>query len=164
MFKLLDTVMNNFTAIDFQIAQHDMCQVGLVHVTDGIITAQLELLVQPSDKNYSEEFENNRNDFLGDIIKNIPMFVEMWPVIEPFICNQNVVAHICDLDGNNIHQTLEEHGIEPPDFSEFNTYQFFKKPLSFFCELYGIKLEQCNALSNAMACTRLHLKYLNSKH
>ena len=42
--------MESFTAIDFETAQGyrwSICQVGLVHVENGIITKEINILVQP---------------------------------------------------------------------------------------------------------------------
>lgn len=47
--------MECFTAIDFETAQGyrwSICQVGLVRVNNGIITDEINLLVQPPDNYY----------------------------------------------------------------------------------------------------------------
>jgi DNA polymerase-3 subunit epsilon len=46
---------HSFTAIDFETAQGylwSICQVGLVRVENGIITQEINLLVQPPDNYY----------------------------------------------------------------------------------------------------------------
>lgn len=56
MHKVINTTMNDtFTAIDFETAQGhrwSICQVGLVRVEDGIITKEIDFLVQPPDNYY----------------------------------------------------------------------------------------------------------------
>ena len=47
--------MESFTAIDFETAQGyrwSICQVGLIRVENGIITNELNLLVQPPNNYY----------------------------------------------------------------------------------------------------------------
>ncbi|MGZ9677497.1 hypothetical protein [Flavobacterium sp. GNP002] len=51
--------MKNFTAIDFETTQGyrwSICQVGLVRVENGIITKEINLLVQPPNNCYWSRF------------------------------------------------------------------------------------------------------------
>ncbi len=85
----------NFTAIYFETAtgyRNSICQVGLVRYEEGVITKEINLLVQPPD-----------NYYLGKMIDihginsyktaKAPNFQQKWAMIEPFISQQNVVAH-----------------------------------------------------------------------
>lgn len=54
--------MEAFTAIDFETAQGyrwSICQVGLIRVENGIITKEINLLVQPPDNYYCEYANKN---------------------------------------------------------------------------------------------------------
>jgi DNA polymerase-3 subunit epsilon len=88
-------VLNSYTAIDFETAQGkrwSICQVGLVRVENQIIKEQLSILVQPPDNYYW----NNFIDIHGispEQTADAPTFDKIWHQIEPFIKNQNVVAH-----------------------------------------------------------------------
>ena len=47
--------MNSFTALDFETAtgyRNSICQVGFVRVENGIITKEVNILVQPPDNSY----------------------------------------------------------------------------------------------------------------
>ena len=51
--------MINFTAIDFETAQGyrwSICQVGLVRVEQGIISNEINLLIQPPNNYYWDAF------------------------------------------------------------------------------------------------------------
>ena len=51
--------MKTFTAIDFETAQGyrwSICQVGLIRVENGIITKELDILVQPPNNYYWDIF------------------------------------------------------------------------------------------------------------
>jgi DNA polymerase-3 subunit epsilon len=51
--------MNSFTALDFETAtgyRNSICQVGLVRVANGIITQEINVLVQPPDNYYWSRF------------------------------------------------------------------------------------------------------------
>ena len=85
----------NFTAIDFETAtgyRNSICQVGLVRFENGCITQEINLLIQPPDNYYW----NQMIDIHGiNAFKtaNSPNFKQIWPTIEPYIHQQNVVAH-----------------------------------------------------------------------
>ena len=51
--------MNSFTALDFETAtgyRNSICQVGFVRVENGIITKEVNILVQPPDNYYWSRF------------------------------------------------------------------------------------------------------------
>jgi DNA polymerase-3 subunit epsilon len=86
---------NTYTAIDFETAQGkrwSICQVGLVRVENQIITEQLSILVQPPDNYYWNKFIDIHG-ISPEQTADAPTFNKIWHLIEPFIKNQNVVAH-----------------------------------------------------------------------
>ena len=130
----MDT-LNTFTAIDFETAQgkrNSICQIGLVRVEQGLITKTMVQLVKPPDNSYS--FYNMQvHGITPAMTRNSPTFIVVWPYIDPFICNQNLVAHISCCDVSCVKQTL--------------------------CSTYGIQLQHHDALSDAMACAKLFMRY-----
>ncbi len=151
-----------FTAIDFETAQGyrwSICQVGLVRVENGLVTNKLDMLVQPPDNYYWKQFvEIHGIDW--EKTKDAPTFDLVWPMIEPFITGQHVVAHNSAFDFTCIKQTLNWYGIEMPGFTGHCTYKIYGKSLSLLCEKHGIELDHHNALSDAMACANLFMKHL----
>jgi DNA polymerase-3 subunit epsilon len=88
-------VLNSYTAIDFETAQGkrwSICQVGLVRVENQIIKEQLSILVQPPDNYYWNNFIDIHG-ISSEQTADAPTFDKIWHQIEPFIKNQNVVAH-----------------------------------------------------------------------
>lgn len=155
--------MKSFTAIDFETAQGkrwSICQVGLVRVENQIITEQLSILVQPPDNYYW----NNFIDIHGinpEKTVNAPNFSAIWNQIEPFIKNQNVVAHNgFGFDFHCLKQTLEYYGVATPEFTGHCTYRIFGDNLASLCKEYNISLNHHDALSDARACAELFLIYL----
>ncbi len=100
----------DFTAIDFETAhgkRWSICQVGLVRVENGIIMGQLSVLVHPPNNFYWDHFIDIHGITPGQTA-NAPTFNKVWQQIEPFIKNQNVVAHNgFSFDFNCLKQTLE---------------------------------------------------------
>ena len=82
--------MDCFTAIDFETAQGyrwSICQVGLVRIENGIVTKEINLLVQPPDNYYWSRFTDIHGISAKDT-KNAPTFDQIWPQIATYIENK----------------------------------------------------------------------------
>ena len=149
---------NTFTAIDFETAngkRHSICQVGLVRYEVGIITKELSILVQPPDNYYWNRFTEIHGINAEQTIE-APTFDKVWQLVEPFIKNQEVVAHNGhSFDFVCLTQTLEYYKLEIPEYTRHCTYQIFRKNLAALCEEHDILLEHHDALSDAMGCGKL---------
>jgi DNA polymerase-3 subunit epsilon len=159
--------VNSYTAIDFETAhgkRWSICQVGLVRVENSIITEQLSILIQPPN-NY---FWNNFIDIHGicaEKTADAPTFDKIWNLIEPFIKNQNVVAHNgFAFDFQCLKQTLEYYEILSPKFTGHCTYRIFGANLASLCNQYKINLNHHDALSDARACLELFKIYIYNKN
>lgn len=106
--------MESFTAIDFETAQGSrtsICQVGLVRVENGIITKEINLLVQPPDNYYWSRF-TAIHGISGKDTLNAPTFDQIWCQIVAYIENQNVVVHNgFGFDFPVLSKTLEYYGL-----------------------------------------------------
>ena len=154
----------SYTAIDFETAQGkrwSICQVGLVRVENEIITAQLSILVQPPDNYYWNRFIDIHG-ITPEQTANAPTFDIVWQQIEPFIKNQQVVAHNgFAFDFNCLAKTLEYYGLATPEFTGHCTYRIYKDNLASLCQQYNISLNHHEALSDARACGELFKIHLN---
>jgi DNA polymerase-3 subunit epsilon len=155
--------MKNFTAIDFETAtgyRNSICQVGLVRVENGIITKEVNLLVQPPNNYYWSRF----SDIHGIAAKgtaNAPTFAQVWQQIAPYIKNQNVIAHNgFGFDFPVLDKTLLHYGLLIPNYNKFCTYKIYKANLANLCQEFSIPLNHHDALSDARACAELWLRSL----
>lgn len=159
----MDT-LNTFTAIDFETAQgkrHSICQIGLVRVERKEIIQKIVLLVKPPDNFYS--FYNTQvHGITSEMTRRSPTFNEVWPIIKPFICSQNLVAHNSSFDISCLKQTLAYYRLSVPEFNAHCTYKIYKQKLNLLCRTHGIDLQHHDALSDAMACARLFMMHNNS--
>lgn len=157
--------MNTFTAIDFETAQGyrwSICQVGLVRVENGIITHELDILVQPPNNFYWSRFTDIHGIAAKDT-RQSPTFNQVWHLLEPFITNQNVIAHNgFGFDFPVLEKTLEYYGMTAPNYSKHCTYKIYKSNLANLCREYNISLNHHDALSDAKACAELFLNYLTN--
>ncbi|MCX6230871.1 MAG: exonuclease domain-containing protein [Bacteroidetes bacterium] len=156
--------MNSFTAIDFDIANgfdYGICQVGLVRVENGIITNEINILVQPPDNYYWESFMNLYGITPQDTAI-APTFDKIWYLLEPFIKNQLVVAHNgLWFEFPLLKKTLEYYKMPVPRYKKIDINKIFKTNLASLCRHYYIYLQRQNALSDAKACAELYLLHLN---
>ncbi len=108
---------NSFTAIDFETAQGkipSICQFGLVRYENGLITNELNILVQPPGNYYWSNFIDIHGITPEDT-ENSPTFDKIWYQLEPFIKDQSVVAHNgMSFDFPVLAKTLNYYGIEVP--------------------------------------------------
>jgi DNA polymerase III subunit epsilon len=146
-----------FTAIDFETAQgkrNSICQVGIVRVVDGEIVETYSKLVQPPDNFY---FYRNIeiHGITPEDTENELTFAELWHEIKPFIENQNLVAHNATFDVSCLKQTLDFYNIEHVYFEQHCTYQIYRENLADLCRKHKIKLNNHDALSDALACAEL---------
>ncbi|MFE3869017.1 3'-5' exonuclease [Flavobacterium sp. LS2P90] len=157
---------HSFTAIDFETAQGyrwSICQVGLVRVENGIITQEINLLVQPPDNYYWQRFTEIHGISARDTI-NAPTFDQIWHKIAPFIENQTVIAHNgFGFDFPVLSKTLEHYGMSAPDYNKYCTYKIFRSNLATLCQEHNIPLNHHDALSDAKACAELYLKHLKNR-
>lgn len=159
--------MHTFTAIDFETAQGyrwSICQVGLVRVENGIITKELDILVQPPDNYYYWTNFTTIHGISAKDTRQSPTFKQVWHQIEPYIKNQNVIAHNgFGFDFPVLSKTLEYYNIPTPDYNKFCTYKIYKSNLANLCQEHNIPLNHHDALSDARACAELYFRFLNNR-
>jgi len=158
---------SNFAAIDFETAHGkrcSICQVGFVRVENGITIEQFSVLVQPPNNFYWDNFIDI-HDITPELTENAQTFDKVWHQMEPFIKNQNVVAHNgFSFDFHCLNQPLEYYDIATPEYTGHCTYRIFGENLASLCQIYSIPLNHHDALSDALACAELFKIYLERKN
>jgi len=157
--------LHTFTALDFETAQgkrHSICQIGFVRVEQNVIIHKASVLVRPPDNFYSP---NNIqvHGITPHRTQSAPTFNNLWPHLEPFIRNQNVVAHNSAFDVSCLQQTLTFYRLQMPVFTSHCTYKIYGEKLNVLCNRYGIELNHHDALSDALACAKLFMMYNRSE-
>ena len=153
----------NFTAIDFETAtgyRNSICQVGLVRYEEGIITKEINLLVQPPDNYYWGKMIEIHGINSYKTAKS-PNFQQIWGLIEPYIHQQNVVAHNgFSFDFQCLKQVLELYQLPQPFYTSHCTYRLLGADLNTLCNQHKIPLNHHDALSDARGCGELFLRHL----
>lgn len=158
--------IDTFTAIDFETAQGyrwSICQVGLIRVEKGVIKEEIDLLVQPPNNYYWSRF-TEIHGINAAKTRNAPTFNHIWETLKPFIEQQNVIAHNgFGFDFPVLSNTLEYYGLSTPEYNKFCTYKIYKSNLADLCMEHKIPLNHHDALSDARACAKLFMNYVNQK-
>ena len=81
----------------------------------------------------------------------------LWPVIKPYISDQDVVAHNSSFDFGCLYATLTHYGIPTPQYSGHCTYRLLRGKLSLLYRKYDIPLNHHEALSDALECAHLFM-------
>lgn len=159
--------MKSFVALDFETAQGyrwSICQVGLVRVENGIITNEINFLIQPPNNYYWQRFIDIHG-ITPNMTKDALTFDNVWHKLEPFIKGQAVVAHNgLSFDFPVLKKTLDYYGIQTPEYDKHCTYRIFRQNLASLCSQYKISLNHHDALSDAKACAELFLIHLRSNN
>ena len=154
--------LQNYTAIDFETAHpkhHSICQIGLVRVENGIITRQINGLVKPPNNFYWPKFTEIHGINAFKTL-TAPTFEQAWKYIEPYITDQNVVAHNgFGFDFHCLDKTLEYYDIKIPQYNRYCTYKIYKSNLPSLCKEYDIPINHHDALSDALACAKLFMMH-----
>lgn len=148
----------NFTALDIETADHVnhfICQIGIVKVTNGVISEKFMSLIQPPNNIYSIH-NFNVHGISPEMTLNSPTFYEVWPKIRHYFEDQIIVCHNSAFDIPKVENTLRYYNLPIPRFKTECTYKLFGKKLEDCCADFSIDLSKHHdALEDATACARL---------
>jgi len=161
--------MENFVAIDFETAnsyRNSACAVGIVTVTDNIITDEFHTLIQPPLNQYNYHNIMVHGIRPEDTI-DAPTFDDVYFEIKNRLQNQIVVAHNESFDRSVLRKTMEYYDL---NYSILNlsekwqcTYRILKSKgivptkLSDCAKRFNLELNHHEALSDARVCAQLYL-------
>ncbi len=127
-------VTGNYIFIDTETANknHDICQVGAIIISNGVIEDIIDFFVKPC-----ETFESaniRKNNIYPDMVENAETFDVVWSKkIDKYVSTHIFVAHGASFDLTAIRKTLQFYGKNLPDIRYICTQQMAKK-LSVPCE------------------------------
>jgi DNA polymerase-3 subunit epsilon len=158
----------DFCGIDFETAcglKASACAVGLVRIRKGNIVGTLYSMINPPEW---MEFWDRFTDVHGltrDLVQSSPSFEKLWPQIKEFIGSDFLVAHNAQFDRGVLAGCLEYYKIvdEVPRFEcslkaarrkwpELQNHQ-----LDTISDYLGIELDHHEALSDAIACSKIYV-------
>lgn len=161
--------IRNFTAIDFETANNartSACSIGLVKVENGKIVGECSHLIKPQPNYFISRFIDIHH-ITPEMVKDAPMFGELWPDIREWIeDSEALIAHNAPFDMGVLRACLEQEMIRsylPPHFC---TVRLSRQHLPFLvnhklntvCDHFGIELNHHEALSDARGCAKIVLE------
>lgn len=158
--------MKNFVAIDFETAnpaRHSACQIGICQVLNGQIRDQKSWLIKPTSQVFTF---SDLHGITYSMVKNQLTFLELWPLIKPYLDRQIVAAHNAQFDMSVLSALLAFYRLPPPEFQIIDSLEAARKSwpylqnhrLSTVSEYLQVDLDHHNALSDARACAEIILR------
>ena len=163
--------MDNFAAIDFEIANSErssVCSVGVVIVRDGEIADTYYSLIQP-EPNYYNFFCQRVHGLGHEDTDDAPVFPVVWADIKPLIEGLPLVAHNKSFDENCLKAVFRCYQMDYPDYEFFCTLQASRRllrdlpdhQLQTVASACGFDMKNHHhALADAEACARIAMEIL----
>lgn len=163
-------MVQNFTAIDFELATADynsVCAVGVVTVEQGAIVNEFFSLVQPPRNKYM--WQTSRvHGIKSKHTAESPTFHDLFSELAPLLHGQHMVAHNELFDRQVLQKTMQLYDLSYRDLAIGDvwecTSQIYRKigfprtKLNVCCEIMDIPLNHHDPLSDARASALLYLK------
>jgi len=163
-----------FTAIDFETAtsaHNSACAVGIVTIENGIIVDEYHSLIQPPRNEYM--FWNTKvHGIQAHHTRFAKNFGQIFPEIQKRLQNKTIVAHNANFDRSVLHKTMQHYYLSPTKYPIETNWQctvkiyqrigFQPANLAACCSRLNIPLQHHEALSDARACAKLYLNYLQN--
>ena len=165
--------MKDFAAIDFETANSNsgsICSVGVVVVSDGLITKRIYELIKPEPEWYAY-WNTQVHGMTERDTMNSPTFDKVWRKIEPFIEGLPLVAHNSAFDERCLKSAFIIYGMTYPDYVFYCTCKAARKvfgkvvlpnhQLHTVAKHCGFNLKNHHhALADAEACAMIALQIL----
>ncbi|KIL47814.1 3'-5' exonuclease [Jeotgalibacillus campisalis] len=162
----------NFTAIDFETAnrsRNSICSVGVVEVTDGIITNEYYSLINPMQP--FDAVNCGIHGIFEQDVKSAPTFSEYWPVLKGQLENKMIIAHNASFDMGVLRASLDASNHSYPMIDYGCSYILSKKAfpalqsyrLSSIASMLDIPLMHHQALDDARASAKIVLEIASRK-
>jgi DNA polymerase III, epsilon subunit and related 3''-5'' exonucleases len=161
--------MENFAAIDFEIANHDVgsiCSIGIVVVKDGRIAEKIYELVKP-EPDYYHWFMTRIHGLTQNDTEDAPVFSSVWNKIAPQLEGLPLVAHNSGFDEACLKAAHKTYRMDYPDYPFYCTVKQARKRFPFLpnhklptvAAYIGYNLDNHHhALADAEACALIALE------
>ena len=159
-------IRGNYIFIDTETANknHDICQVGAIIVSNGVIEDKIDLFIKPCEK--FESANIRKNNIYPDMVENAETFDAIWyKKFHKYVSTHIFVAHGASFDLTAIRKTLQFYDKNLPDIRYICT-QLMARELGLPCEsredlckYFNLCIETShNAFSDVKDCYKIFLK------
>lgn len=162
---------NRFIAIDFETANHSRnsaCALGIALVEKGKIVEKASFLIRPPVNYFCF---TDIHGITWEDVKDKPSFETIWPNIAPFFKKTDfAAAHNAPFDRSVLEACCGHYGICLPSIDYRCTLALSRENLTMkshsldsVCSHLGIELNHHEALSDATACAKIMIQFLDTK-
>ena len=145
-----------------------MSAIGITVLEDGVVTNEFSSLINPETD--FDAFNIRLTGIDEDLVRDAPIFPELWPQIEPLMSSGLLVAHNAVFDLGVLKKCLDYYEIDWKPYARYLcTVQMGRRilpgmshKLNTLCDYYGIALNHHQAESDSHACAEILLRYLES--
>ncbi len=153
-------------ALDFETANRSpssACQIGLVRVDNGVVTAEASRMIRPPDPEFVFSYLHG---ITWDLVSGAPTWGELWPDLAAHFRGVDfLAAHNAPFDRGVLAAICADHGIPAPKTPFLDTVEIarsvwgiYPTKLNMVCQRLGISLNHHEALSDARACAQILLR------
>ena len=158
-----------FIAIDFETANRDpasACALGIALVENHAVTDKFYTLIKPPDDYF---VFTDIHGLTRDDVKDKMTFNELWPEIQKYFKNVDFVAgHNIGFDRTILKGCCTYYNLDVPDVKYKCSWQMARSKLRLksnaldkVSAYFGIELDHHNALSDAIACAEIMIRFLS---
>jgi DNA polymerase III subunit epsilon len=155
--------MSRFAAIDFETASYSRnsaCAVGIVVVSDGMITAREQYFIRPPSPEFVFTYIHG---LTWADVKDAPQFRKLWPQLSGCLKGVDfLAAHNASFDRSVLSACCEAGGLTMPSLPFVCTMNLARSKWCIYptklpdvCRKLKISLQHHQALSDAEACARI---------
>lgn len=160
----------DFVAIDFETAtsqRTSICSMGICVVEDNQVKEVKEILVKPVPFEFNE-YNIAIHGITPQMVMYKPTFDKYWDEVRPYLEGKLVIAHNASFDINVLLRTLEQFGIDFPEFEYLCTVKLSQKAypdllshkLNCLGTALGINFSHHTACDDAYACAMVFVNIL----
>lgn len=144
-----------------------MSAIGVCVVEDGVIVSEFYSLVNPEE--HFDTFNIALTHITPDMAAEAPTFGQLWSTLEPIFKSGLLVAHNAQFDMSVLSKCLRDYDIPCSGVTKYAcTCRMGKRllpdienhRLDTICSELDISLDHHNALSDARACAKILIHYI----
>lgn len=159
-----------FSVIDVETPNGDndrICSIALTRVSGQNILETRTSLVNPEV--YFSSINSNITGITASMIRNAPVFPQIWGSLQTELCGSIFVAHNACFDLTVLFKCLRDYGLESSPIRYIDTLEIAQEEfpnlahysLDSLCAALGIPLNHHQADSDSRACALLLMHFLN---
>lgn len=156
----------DFVAIDFETAntnRHSACALAIVVVENGEVAMQKKWLINPGTKHFRFTYLHG---ITYAMVKDAPMFCDIWPEVFAIIQGKYLVAHFAEFDIEVLETLIDKYELDSAQYIPVCSCELSRRKLPDLenhklrtvCRYLDIPLKHHDPESDALAAAMIALR------